>query len=325
MSARQNKTQKQKAKRATRRREKQRTALRLEKGLRTNAHPLHACVINREWSEDGMASILVARRVGVGRVTMSAFLVDIWAMGLKDAWGRTNIPTTEFNECVADLDAQLETCPLNLGIARHLVYGGVDLSRELGFRLPRRYERWTAILGPLPEGELPDKSLFLDEGTIRLTCSREDLEARLIGCTPQQFLRRSDVDAHILDHDFTLFDPEVEEAADALDEMQDLMFDRAKQWCFANGQQPHTLLRDLIGAMIEASAQSPAMVPETAEPWDDLTDEQRELAADQADEFLSATFHADSAGLDEAKAQLAAFTASLGSVDAMIESIGQKR
>lgn len=179
---------------------------------------------------------------------MAAFLVDLWAMGLKDAWGRTDISYSEFDEGISGLDARLGTRPLNLGTAKHLVYGGIELARELGFRLPRRYERWTAILGSLPKGETPDMSLFRCDGKVRLVCNMQDLESRLIGTTPDKFLARGDVDFILGDDDFTLADDEDDAVDDAITEFEQAMVDRARQWCFANGQTPHPLLPELIRA-----------------------------------------------------------------------------
>jgi hypothetical protein len=286
------------------------------------AGALHACVVNRGWREVGKASILVARTIGPQRTAMAAFLVDLWAMGLKDAYGRTDISFEEFDECVAEVDAQLGTCPLNIGTARDLVYGGIELARELGFRLPRRYERWTAILGPLPDGESPDMSLFRYDGKIRLECSTKDLESRLVGISPEEFLARPDVDAEVFDDEFTLVDDEADALDDMISQMEEAMVDRAKQWCFANGQTPHPLLSKMVGAFMEAVVQGLPPDYELDERADPIPEAQSDQLAQQAASFLAASFEDDPEALSAAMTQFDGFVKSLGSPEDLIEGFG---
>lgn len=320
MGTRQRKVERRRQKDRKRKRKRDVLSLRSEQRMRNDAHPLHACVVNRHWEEDGMASILVARRVGARRVTMAVFLVDRLAMGLKDAWGRVDISASEFDEHVSRLEGHLEVCPLNLGTAKHLVYGGIRLAQELGFRLPRRYERWTAILGPLPEGESPDMSLFPDGGRIQLVCSERDLEARLIGTTPQRFLARPDVDPVIGDDDFTLVDDEEDEINDVMGQLQEAMTESVQQWCFANGQTPHPLLPDVVGASLEATMQTAPPDLDLEQAVDALSDEQQDQMIERMLSFLSASFHHDPAALGEAMTQFQAF---MGSMDSPHELFGR--
>ena len=206
MATRQRKVERRRLKRKDKLRRGCITALQRRQRLGSDVHPIHACTANRSWQDDAKASIFLARNVGNGRVTMAAFLVDTWAMGLKDAWGRIDIPTGDFDDMVSRYDEQIDVAPINIGTVRHLVYGGIELARRLGFRLPRRYERWTAILGPLPPGKSPDMSLFLDDGKINLCCSMRDLQERMIGTTPEEFTSRSDVTFILMNDDFTLLD-----------------------------------------------------------------------------------------------------------------------
>ncbi len=323
MATRQRKVERHRAKRHKKQRDRQVFTLRHKQRLASDAHPIHACVVNRNWREAGEATILMAREVAAGHVSMAAFLVDIWAMGLKDAWGRTDIPASKFDESVARLDEQLEKCSLNLGTARHLVYGGIQLARDLGFRLPRRYERWTALLGTLPEGESPDMSIFLCGGKIRLICSYQDLKARIIGTTPEKFLNRPDVEFIMGDDDFTLVDDDDDEFNDMVTELVQKMLDRARQWCFANGQVPHPLLSEVISASLEAIIQG---TPPDIDPENDiieaLSDEQQEEVMRQTASFLSASFAHDPDGLSTAMEQFDGFMHSMASSQGLADVFG---
>src|SRR4051812_41766347 len=56
------------------------------------------CWINGNWKETGMANLLVFGETRSGRGAMAAFLIDVWCVGLKDAWGRPEMSRLEFQE-----------------------------------------------------------------------------------------------------------------------------------------------------------------------------------------------------------------------------------
>ena len=307
MGTRQGRVERRRLKRKKHHRRQRVVQIRQAQRLAGDAQPLYASVINREWRENGQASIFIARSLGPGTVTMAAFLVDLWAMGLKDAWGRTTIPTSEFDDTVKRMDDEVGTSPVDIGTVKHVVYGGIALARDLGFRLPRRYQRWTALLGPLPDDESPDMSLFLNNGRIHLVCSQRDLEERLIGATPQAFLARDDVEFVIGDDDFTLVDEEAEDGAAWLDELGEHMLEQVQRWCFSHGQQPHPLLGEVINAALEAAAQGTP--PDLDDPADieALPERFGETAGENVAAFVSASCRDAPASLDTAMAQLGAF------------------
>jgi len=211
--------------------------------------------------------------------------------------------------------------PLNLSIAKHLVYGGIDLANRMGFRLPRRYERWTNVLGPLPDGEPPDMSLFYEDGRIHVMCSRRDLEARLIGSSVDAFLRRTDIAITLGDDDFTLLDDETEGAEDFLDSMVESVVAAARQWCFANKQEPHELLPVVVAATMEASAES---IPEDADPTlgvEALSEAQRDQATGRALGHLLGVLNFERRDIEPAMAQFMAFVNSAESPEEFLSTI----
>lgn len=323
MGTRQRKLERRRVQRKKKQREKHVVSLRRELQPRGDAHPVHACMANRNWADLGKASILFARQTGPSSVTLAAFLVDTWAMGLKDAWGRTEISRSEFDEYVSRYRETLETCPLDVGLARHLVYGGIQLSRELGFKLPPKYRRWTAVLGPLPEGESPDMELFRDEGKIRVVCSQRDFEARLIGTTPEKFLNRPDVEYMLGDDDFSLLDDDDEDnpVDEAVGHLEQAMLQRISQWCFANGQQPHPLLPDVIDAVLLSTVQGLPDDLDPEAPVESLSEGGEEAMSQQMERFLSASFRDDPSGYDKAMEQLMSFIASTGSPEEFCQGL----
>ncbi len=111
MATRQRKVEKRRLKRQQKQRNERVFALRHQQRLAGDAHPIHACLANEGWQEHGKASILFARDVAPGRVTMAAFLVDLWAMGLKDAWGRVDLGISDFKDMVSTQRERMGRCP----------------------------------------------------------------------------------------------------------------------------------------------------------------------------------------------------------------------
>lgn len=312
MASGQRKAEKHRLRRQKKRKVHRSAGVNRERHLTTDRYPVYACTVNKHWREDGIGSILFAREIAPRRVTMAAFLVDTCAMGLKDAWGLVDISVSEFNESASRVDSQLETAALDVETARHLVYGGIELARELGFRLPRKYERWTALLGPLPDGVSPDRSLFLSEGEITLTCSMADLRERLIGCKVEEFLARPDVTYIIGDDDVTLVDDEADEFDEAMLDIEQAFVDSVRKWCFANRQVPHPLLPEVVSASLEIIAQTAAdlELPDGDSP--DLSGQQLEEFIRQVEAYvLMRGGHAP----NEVQLAIAQFAAHMDSMD----------
>src|SRR5579872_4721209 len=49
------------------------------------------CWITPDWKEQGLASIQVLAHTAGGRCASAGFLVDLWCVGLKDGFGRSEV------------------------------------------------------------------------------------------------------------------------------------------------------------------------------------------------------------------------------------------
>lgn len=314
------------SKRRRKHRIQQQRAVRGEQRLAcSDHHPIHRCLVNSSWREEGKASILLARSIGERRLSMAVFLVDLWAMGLKDAWGRVDMTFQEFEESVRMVH-ELRMKPLAVETAQHIVYGGVRLAQELGFRLPHRYQRWTAMLGPLPEGVEPDRSLFLKDGRVCLVGSMREFSERLLSTTPEAFLRRPDLEFILEDGDRAASrSDEDDEGCDVdplADDMEQALVNRVRQWCFASGRVPHRLLPEAVGCLLEALLQ--------CTPDEDFADDGAFLEMAQLDggnnrlmELIQASdSQEDPAEFLAALEQARDFLSSLDSPEELMETLG---
>lgn len=185
-------------------REKKRQALRRAASVspykRAAAGALVACHVNADWRERGQATVYVLRRSPgpTAGLAMATFFVDLWCAGLKTVWGRFDILREEYDDVVERMgdrmDASMPEVPLEQAAA--IVAGGIRFAVQNGFRLPAHYQRWTAFLGGKLDWQHADISAFGVEGgrKLRWVAPMEDLRARLIGSTVEQFLARPDVE-----------------------------------------------------------------------------------------------------------------------------------
>lgn len=167
-------------------------------------HPLRACLINEEWQQARIASILVSRD-GPGGQVFGNFLVDLAERGLKDAWGgfgseRDAIETAKSGASRAGFNF----IPCDLELAANIVHGGIAWARKWGYGLPREYQIWIRLL-ERPHPSQLDLGLFgmdgkpfslLDHrgeggsyGEI-LSCELQSSEA---GLTPETLTRIGDI------------------------------------------------------------------------------------------------------------------------------------
>lgn len=248
------------------------------------------CYVNADWRESGMASLQVLGQAADGRCAHAAFLIDVWCVGLKDAFGSRTALRTEFNELLDRMGEMLDVVPIPPAEARRLVAGGVRFSRRNGFHLPPHVDRWTAIFGGLGDTAFADLDGFGvdgDAGALRYIGTREFLRRRLAACTPDEFLARADVEwvmgdgtprsladeddfAYEDDHDHEAeagpaadagdddpdaFDSEgdarlLAELAKTIGGAADQTEDAVRKWCFQTGRAPHPRLREAVNTLL---------------------------------------------------------------------------
>jgi hypothetical protein len=255
------------------------------------------CYVTAGWRGNGLGDFVVIGQLPNGMLTLSGFLVDVWCVGLKDAWGRGQLSRQEFEENVLGpwRDRIGEVARVDVDTVRKFVAGAIRFSHQNGFRLPEHWQRYAAILGDLGPIESADLSDFGIDGGLRYVGDFDFLRKRLIGCTVEQFLNRPDVhyltsadsyaeyaesddDEEENEDDFEA-DPELEaslkdsvfmeQMAEAVKKIGCVIAESARQWCFANNITTAKRLED-AGALFFTNV---GMVQGSEE---DLTDDEQD-------------------------------------------------
>lgn len=152
---RQKKLAKKKAKRKTIVAAKQKAAGRF--GLTADeilGAPVHECLMTRELFDVGIGSVILARKLPGGDIAVGLFLVDVYCLGVKDAFFALRTKA-EYNQMIDgryDRD-NLET--LHPTCARKLVEGSVAYASDLGLKPHKDFAGARRIFGDLDPDACP--------------------------------------------------------------------------------------------------------------------------------------------------------------------------
>ncbi|NDV60300.1 DUF1186 domain-containing protein [Bacteroides sp. 519] len=102
-----------------------------EKYIQTKARnlPIEKCLINKDWQEAGVASIVVVRQHKSGNRTLGIFLVDLYCLGIKDAFYYFNIDPIDYEEIE---DRFFDSVEIAYNEVHNIIYGGMAYAEELG-------------------------------------------------------------------------------------------------------------------------------------------------------------------------------------------------
>ena len=111
-------------------------------------YPVEACYLNTDWKEQGLARIVVTRSQNDGRAIVGVFLVDIFCLGVKNAFCNEGLTRRQIEDELLPRYYQNEE-PTRIGInyAKEIIYGAVDYARSLGFEPHPDFELSRHVLG----------------------------------------------------------------------------------------------------------------------------------------------------------------------------------
>ena len=120
--------------------------------------------IEKSWRDSGLTQLLVARFRDDGRADIGFFLVDLWCLGVKDAFLYDDATEAEFKELVTERlpEAFRERFPP--ACAKKLLDGAIAHAERLGFAPHRDYRKARRALGGLDAADCPEIFTFGRDG-----------------------------------------------------------------------------------------------------------------------------------------------------------------
>lgn len=156
---------KQKAKRDDRRRDLAR---------RTSSNPVHrfqstehwpvvACLVPDDLWDTGMGTVAIARKMPDGELAVAGFLLDVFCLGVKDAFWRITPPEgfREVRESIEREQSQREVSPEYFA---KLVYQTADYGQSLGFPPPHDFRHAQRLLAGIDPSECKEEFKFGHNG-----------------------------------------------------------------------------------------------------------------------------------------------------------------
>jgi len=127
--------------------------------------PIHECLAPPTLFEMGIGSLIWARRSQGGQIAVSAFVVDVFCLGVKNAmfhfigedkYEHEMKPALSQSHGLSQLERLHPSC------ARKLIEGAVDYAADLGFSAHRDYRNARGIFGDADASACPTR---FDYGT----------------------------------------------------------------------------------------------------------------------------------------------------------------
>jgi hypothetical protein len=128
--------------------------------------PIHECLIPDDLFVSGLGELVVARRAPNGDIAMSAFVIDVFCLGVKDAMFAV-MPEREYEHRIkgrmaATGDRSFEK--LHQSCAKKLLDGLVDYAKDLGFAPHPDYKNAYELFGNIDAGACPVKYTYGKNG-----------------------------------------------------------------------------------------------------------------------------------------------------------------
>lgn len=118
-------------------------------GLRVRGHKDWPDTDFADDGRSGAVLALVARQGNGRKATVCSFMVDVYCLGVKDAFGPRTVPESELLNYRRMIFGVFPEPPVEVPLeaVRHLVFGGVDYARRLGFEPHDDFAAAAAYLG----------------------------------------------------------------------------------------------------------------------------------------------------------------------------------
>jgi hypothetical protein len=120
--------------------------------------------IEKSWRENGLTQLLVARIRADGRAEIGFFLIDLWCLGVKDAFLYDDGTESAFRELITERLPEEFRERLHPACAKKLVDGALAYAADLGFAPPRDYRKARRALSGLDASACPESFTFGRDG-----------------------------------------------------------------------------------------------------------------------------------------------------------------
>lgn len=101
--------------------------------IKAKNFPINDCLINQNWKESGLATILLSRKKSDNKLIIGVYLVDIFCLGLKNTLYNLNVSYDEYEKVKLKIYPNSPYISCDPKFASQIIYGAIDYAKKLGF------------------------------------------------------------------------------------------------------------------------------------------------------------------------------------------------
>ena len=139
----------------------------------------YEAVIEKDWETHGLAHLLVTRRHSDGSADVGFFLVDIWCLGVKDAFDDNDVPASELEAYIAERLPEAGSERIHPACAKKLIEGAIAYAERLGIAPHRDYRKARRVLSGVDASLCPKEFTFGRGGRPCFVRGPHDTEERV--------------------------------------------------------------------------------------------------------------------------------------------------
>ncbi len=111
--------------------------------------PIHECVARSDMDSNGIGPLLIARKQPDGDVVFATFLVDLYCLGVKDAFCNAGMSMRDYESRLKPMTFRGARPRIIPPVLLHqFVYGAIDYAASIGFEPHRDFELASCLLDP---------------------------------------------------------------------------------------------------------------------------------------------------------------------------------
>ncbi len=126
-------------------------------------YPIHEALVPAGLFEKGIGNLFLTRALPDGRLALSAFLLDVFCLGVKNAFAAI-VTREEYAQRLSRWTPEESLQPTEPACLRKLVEGAVAYARDLGFRPHEDYAMACQIFGDVDSSACPTSFEYGSEG-----------------------------------------------------------------------------------------------------------------------------------------------------------------
>lgn len=97
--------------------------------------PLFGCYIGKDWQKAGISNVIVARKAFDESLIAGIYLVDVWCLGVKDAYIKKNLDINDLQYlCNAIASVNDGVIEISYEDARSIILGSVNYAAKIGIQ-----------------------------------------------------------------------------------------------------------------------------------------------------------------------------------------------